>query len=54
MYDGSVLGAGAVIAGPAIIDEATTTLLLLQGQTAITDPNGNYLVENTAAPGGGG
>ncbi len=45
VYDGGKLGAGAVIAGPAIIEEATTTLLLLAGQVATTDSQGNYLVE---------
>jgi N-methylhydantoinase A len=45
VYNGSGLGADARIAGPAIIEETTTTLLLLDGQTATTDAYGNYLVE---------
>ena len=32
-------------AGPAIIEETTTTLLLLERQIATTDAYGNYLVE---------
>jgi N-methylhydantoinase A/oxoprolinase/acetone carboxylase beta subunit len=36
---------GAVIEGPAIVEETTTTMLLLAGQVATTDPNGNYLIE---------
>jgi N-methylhydantoinase A len=45
IYDGRLLGAGASIAGPAIIEEPTTTLLLLTGQVATTDSHGNYIVE---------
>ena len=45
VYDGAKLGSGAVIAGPAIIEEATTTLLIPLGQSARTDAFGNYHVE---------
>jgi len=45
VYDGSLLGAEAVIRGPAIVEETTTTLLLLDAQVATTDAYGNYLVE---------
>ena len=44
VYDGATLGAGAVLAGPAIIEEATTTVLILEGQTASTDSFGNYAI----------
>jgi len=47
VYDGSRLGANAVIAGPALIEEPTTTLLLLERQVATTDRYGNYLIEVT-------
>lgn len=47
VYDGSALGASAVIAGPAIIEETTTTILLLERQLATTDQYGNYLVQST-------
>jgi N-methylhydantoinase A len=46
VYDGSRLGAGACVHGPAVIEEDTTTFLLLAGQTAMTDQYGNYLVES--------
>lgn len=45
VYEGSVLGAGARIAGPSVIELPTTTILLLQSQTAATDDHGNFLVE---------
>lgn len=45
VYDGGPLGAGASVAGPALIEETTTTILLLDGQVATTDRHGNYLVE---------
>lgn len=48
VYDGARLGSGAVIAGPAIVEETTTTMLLLDSQVATTDRYGNYLVEVTA------
>lgn len=48
VYDGARLGAGAEVTGPAIIEETTTTMLLLQGQVATTDRYGNYLVEMRA------
>jgi N-methylhydantoinase A len=44
-YDGAQLASGATIAGPAIIEEPTTTIVLLAGQDATTDPYGNFLVE---------
>jgi N-methylhydantoinase A len=46
VYEGEALGAGAVVRGPAIIELATTTFLLLVEQTAQTDEHGNFLVEN--------
>jgi N-methylhydantoinase A/oxoprolinase/acetone carboxylase beta subunit len=36
--------AGQRLAGPVIIEEETTTILLLPGHTATMDPQGNYLV----------
>jgi N-methylhydantoinase A len=48
VYDGAELGAGAEIRGPAVIEETTTTILLLPRQTAATDAFGNYVVELTA------
>lgn len=45
VYEGATIGAGAKLAGPAVIEEETTTILLLPGQTAKTDAYGNYRVE---------
>jgi N-methylhydantoinase A len=45
VYEGANLGAGSKVAGPSIIELPTTTILLLQGQTAATDDYGNFLVE---------
>jgi N-methylhydantoinase A len=45
IFDGGAMGEGASVAGPAVIEEETTTLLLLPGMTARTDAQGNYLVE---------
>jgi len=47
VYQGDGLGSGARIDGPALIEEPTTTILLLQGQTTVTDAHRNYLVELT-------
>ncbi len=44
-YDGSRIGAGARIEGPALIEETTTTLLVQERQGATTDVYGNYHVE---------
>ena len=45
VYDGTALGTGAVVDGPALIEQPTTTLLLLARQQARTDDHGNFLVE---------
>src|SRR5262249_53450630 len=45
-YHGGALGSGARIAGPAVIEEETTTFLLLPDQMAKTDKYGNYLVQS--------
>jgi N-methylhydantoinase A len=42
VYDGSVLGPGAVVDGPALIEEAFTVVVLPPGQSARLDDNGNY------------
>ena len=46
VYDGNAPSAGAEVAGPALIDSATTTILLLAGQRARTDAGGNFHIEN--------
>jgi N-methylhydantoinase A len=44
IYDGNTLGQGARIEGPAVIEEETFTTLLLNGQSALVDARGNYLI----------
>ena len=41
-YDGSVLGAGAVIEGPALVQEPFTVVVLAPGDVARLDEHGNY------------
>lgn len=48
VYDGTVIGAGARIEGPAIIEEETTTILVRPDMVAETDEQGNYLVTGLA------
>lgn len=45
VYDGEGIGSGATLTGPAIIEQPTTTILLLEGQKGTVDPRGNLLVE---------
>jgi N-methylhydantoinase A len=47
-YDGASLGSGAAIAGPALIEEPFTVVVLAPGDTARLDEHGNYDV--TIAP----
>lgn len=44
VYDGGLLGAGAKIAGPAIIEEVTTTIVIEPGWKAVLDASGSYLI----------
>ena len=44
IYDGDKLGAGAVIAGPAIIEEVTTTIVIEPGWSAKLDASGSYVI----------
>ena len=45
VYDGSSLGAGARIAGPAIVEEPFTTVVVWPGDIAEVDRWGNYLMK---------
>ena len=54
IYDGSRLGAGAQIAGPAVIEEETTTIVIEPGWTARLNRSGSYLITRTAADVGAG
>lgn len=44
VYRGRDIGAGACISGPAIVEEATTTILLPHAAAATVDALGNYRV----------
>ena len=44
IYDGGLLGAGASVSGPAIIEEVTTTIVIEPGWTALLDASGSYLI----------
>ena len=44
IYDGSALGAGARIAGPAVIEEITTTIVIEPGWSAVLDASGSYVI----------
>lgn len=44
VYDGSLLGAGATIKGPSVIEEETTTIVVQPGWTATLDPSGSYVI----------
>jgi len=44
VYDGGKLGAGATVAGPAIIEEVTTTIVIEPGWTATLDASASYVI----------
>jgi N-methylhydantoinase A len=44
VYDGTRLGEGATIAGPALVEEPFTVVVLPPGSTATLDALGNYVV----------
>jgi N-methylhydantoinase A len=44
VYDGSKLGAGATIRGPAIIEEVTTTIVIEPKWSARLDVSGSYVI----------
>jgi len=44
VYDGTKLGAGATIDGPALVDEPFTTVVIYPGQQARVDRFGNYTI----------
>jgi len=46
IYDREALGAGAVVAGPAIFRQLDTTILLLSGQEATIDPHGCMIIRD--------
>ena len=44
VYDGAMLGAGARISGPAIIEEVTTTIVIEPGWVARLDASNSYVI----------
>ncbi|MGQ0804385.1 MAG: hydantoinase/oxoprolinase family protein [Actinomycetota bacterium] len=44
VYDGDLLDAGHIIDGPALIDDPTTTVLVLEGFTCEVDPQRNLVL----------
>ena len=46
-YDGAVLGASAVIEGPALVQEPFTVVVLAPGDVARLDEHGNYDISIT-------
>ena len=44
IYDGTPLGVGAKIKGPAVIEEVTTTIVVEPGWTAVLEESGSYLI----------
>jgi N-methylhydantoinase A len=47
VYTGELLGAGDRIAGPAVIEEVTTTIVIEPGWTAELAPSGVYVLDFT-------
>ncbi|MBD0860392.1 hydantoinase/oxoprolinase family protein [Gordonia sp. zg691] len=52
-YDGPALPLEAVISGPAVVQEPTTTLVVYPGQQATVTRNGNYLIDTAAGTAAG-
>jgi N-methylhydantoinase A len=44
IYDGAKIGAGATIAGPAVIEEVTTTIVIEPAWMAKLDASGSYVI----------
>jgi len=44
VYDGAKFGAGAIVHGPAIIEEVTTTIVIEPGWTSVLHESGSYLL----------
>ncbi len=48
IFDSATIRRGARFEGPAIVESATTTILILPGQTVFADGKQNYLIETEA------
>lgn len=44
VYDGGALGAGATLGGPAIVELANTSIVVLEGFELLVDPFGSFLL----------
>ena len=51
VYDRATLGPGAAFQGPAVIEEAESTLIVGPGATVAADENGNLIVDLPAEEG---
>ncbi|MEI4472912.1 hydantoinase/oxoprolinase family protein [Frigidibacter sp. MR17.24] len=49
VYDRARLGAGAVLPGPAVVEQPETTTVILPGWAASVDAQGNLIIERTPA-----
>ena len=49
VYNGDSLATGAILKGPAIIEEETTTIFVPEGDLLRRDPAGFYLLSINAA-----
>ncbi len=49
IFDGNLMRAGMLIAGPAIIEERTTTVVIPEGFTCQVDPFRNYIIRRKGA-----
>lgn len=49
VYDRATLGTGAVLSGPAVVEQPETTTVVLPGWTATVDDHGNLIIERTPA-----
>jgi N-methylhydantoinase A len=49
VYDGTALGAGAEVGGPALVEEPFTVVVVPPGATAVLDGQGNYELANRGA-----
>jgi len=49
VYDRHALGQGASLPGPAVVEQAETTTVILPGWTATVDAQGNLIIERTPA-----
>jgi N-methylhydantoinase A len=52
VYDGRQLRAGDVLAGPAVVEETTTTLVVAPGEEVRVDRFGNYRLTRVGRSGG--